>query len=560
MYNTNTGSSSGNADSETLVRLWTLVPELRRRAMTASAHRIVWLSAVLLLQSCSGNSNPDIQTTLKRGLSGEPATLNPSAAADNFSVQVIQDLYEGLVREGPNGEILPGVASSWVVDDQGKRYSFKLRSNARWSNGQPVRAQDFVNTWERTVDPSSGSAASNDLRLIAGAAAIISGRASPTSLGAVAASDTELVVQLEQPAVYFPQVLAHPSAFPVFSDIAAKSHNANTWVSNGAYVLSEWRPGSRLDLVKNETYWDHSNVHIQQVQYLIATDQNAQFAQYRAGQLDITDSIPTNALSEFRAEHPHEVVIAPYSAVAYFGMNITAPSFVDNLKLRQALSMAIDRQRLVGALAAGQIEAFSMVPPGIWNYNATPLEWRNLNSAERISQAKRLYREAGYSPDTPLHLRLLFNSSPSIKQITTLVAAMWKEELGVETTLADEEFKVFLQSRKDKERWDVLRLAWNADYNDASNFLDIFRSGSANNDTGYANPSFDATLDTASATSDPDARRVLLQNAEKMLLADYATIPLYFFVSKHLVKPYIVGFEPNPFDRVRSQSLTIAPH
>jgi oligopeptide transport system substrate-binding protein len=528
--------------------------------MTASAPWILGLFAILLLQSCSRDSTTSDQTSLRRGLSGEPATLDPATSADNFSVQVVQDLYEGLVREGPNGQILPGVASSWRVNDEGTSYTFQLRPNARWSNGQPVRAKDFVAAWERTIDPKSGSPVSNDLRLIAGAAAIMSGKSSPTSLGAVAASETELVVRLEQPAVYFPQLLAHPSAFPVFSDIAAKSHSANSWVSNGAYVLSEWRPGSRLELVKNELYWDNSNVHIQKVEYVIATDQNAQFAQYRAGQLDVTDTIPTNALSALRAEHPNEVVIAPFSAVAYLGLNMTASPFAGNLKLRQALSMAIDRRRLIDALAAGQLEAFAIVPPGIWNYDSVPMEWRNLTGAERIAQAKRLYREAGYSPNAPLRLRLLFNSSPSIKQTVTLVAAMWKEELGVETALSDEEFKVFLQTRKDKKRWDVIRLAWNADYNDASNFLDIFRSGSANNDTGYANSAFDSMLDAAATTSAPDARRELLESAEKILLADGSAIPLYFFVSKHLVKPYVLGFKPNPFDRIRSQFLTIAPH
>jgi oligopeptide transport system substrate-binding protein len=531
-------------------------------AMTSLVRWAFLLTALSLLHGCgreSGSVHPT-EVALRRGLGGEPASLDPSAATDSFSVEVVQDLYEGLLREGPDGKIIPAVASSWSVDKQGTRYTFELRSDARWSNGQPVRAKDFVAAWQRVVDPKVGSPVSNNLRLIEGAAAIISGRSSPTTLGVIATSDNELIIQLDQPAPYFPQLLAHSSTFPVFSDGAARSHNASTWVSNGAYVLSEWRPGTRLDLVKNEMYWDSANVQIAKVQYLIATDQYAQFAQYRAGQLDITDTIPTNALADLRAEHPMEVVIAPYSAVAYYGLNMTAPPLAGNLKLRQALSMSINRQRLVEALAAGQVAAFAIVPPGIWNYDPIPLGWRDLPDSERIAEAKRLYKEAGYSTAEPLHLRLLLNSNPSIRQTATLIAAMWKEDLGVDTSLTDEEFKVFLQSRRDKKRWDVLRLAWNADYNDASNFLDIFRSGSANNDTGYANPAFDAILNTAGTTSDADARREVLQTAEKMLLADHATIPLYFFVSKHLVKPYVVGFKPNPFDRIRSQSLTIATH
>ena len=520
------------------------------------------LAALLLLQGCSEHSSPaeKMEVVLRRGLGGEPSSLDPAAAVDSFSVQLVQDLYEGLVREGPNGEIIPGVASSWEVSPSGTKYTFHIRPSARWSNGQSVRARDFVAAWQRVVDPKLGSLVSNDLRLVAGAAAIISGESSPSTLGAVAINDEEFVVELDQPAPYFLQLLAHPSTFPVFSDVAARSHDASGWVSNGAYVLSEWHPGTRLDLSKNEKYWDHAEVHIQRVQYQIATDQYAQFAAYRAGQLDLTDTIPANALSALLTEHPDEVVIAPYSAIAYYGLNMTAPPFANNLKLRQALAMSIDRRRLVGVLALGQVPAFAFVPPGIWNYDSVPLGWKDLSDVERVTAAKRLYKEAGYSTTQPLRLRLLLNSNPSIKQTANLVAAMWREELGVETTLTDEEFKVFLQSRRDKKRWDVLRLAWNADYNDASNFLDIFRSNSVNNDTGYSNSSFDTILDRATTTLDPSRRRGILEDAEKVMLADYAAIPLYFFVSKHLVKPYVVGFKANPFDRIRSQSLTIVPH
>jgi oligopeptide transport system substrate-binding protein len=307
-------------------------------------------------------------------------------------------------------------------------------------------------------------------------------------------------------------------------------------------------------------YWDRGNVRIPRVQYHIAPDQNSQFAAYRAGQLDMTDTVPTNAVASLRSEHSNEIVIAPYLATAYFGLNIAAPPFKGNLKLRKALSMAIDRQRLVTALSLGQIGAYGFVPPGTWNYNPQHMEWEQLSDLDRVAEAKRLYAEAGYSTQTPLHLRLLFNSNPAIKQTALMTAAMWKEELGIDTELTDEEFRVFLQSRHDKKRWEIVRLAWNADYNDASNFLDIFRANSPNNDTGYSNPSFDQILDRAANTADPGIRRDLLENAEKTMLADYPSIPLYFFVSKRLVKPYVQGVKPNPLDRVGSKELVILPH
>jgi oligopeptide transport system substrate-binding protein len=222
--------------------------------------------------------------------------------------------------------------------------------------------------------------------------------------------------------------------------------------------------------------------------------------------------------------------------------------------------MAIDRRRLVASLALGQTPAFGLVPPGTWNYESQQWDWKSLSDADRTVEAQRLYAEAGFSDSTPLRLRLLFNSSPSIKQTAILVAAMWKQALGVDTILTDEEFRVFLESRHDKHKWDIVRLAWTADYNDASSFLDILRSNSSNNDTGYLNPLFDKFLDEAANTADSSIRRDLLAKAERSMLDDYPVIPLYYFVSKRLVKPYVLGVKPNALDRVASKELSLLPH
>ena len=497
---------------------------------------------------------------LRRGLSGEPSSLDPAAATDNFSSQVIQDLYEGLTRESSSGEVVPGVAASWDVDSTGTKYTFYLRPNARWSNGKPVVASEFVASWQRVLDPNKGSPISTELRLLKGAAAIISGKLPPTSLGVVAKGSDVLIVNLEQPAPYFPQVLAHSAAFPIYSDISARSHTAISWVSNGPFILSSWLPGTTIELKRNTSYWDRANVQLDRVDYQIAPDQNSQFAAYRAGQLDLTDTVPPNAIESLRKEHPQELVIAPLLATAYYGLNLEAPLLQGNLKLRKALSMAIDRRRLVASLALGQAPAFGLVPPGTWNYEPQRWKWESLSDADRIAEAQRLFAEAGFTSKAPPRLRLLLSSSPSIKQTAILVAAMWKEELGIDTILADEEFRVFLESRHDRHKWDVARLAWTADYNDASSFLDVLRTNSSNNDSDYSNPIFDKLLDAAANTADADARRGLLANAERTMLEDYPVIPLYFFVSKRLVKPYVVGVRPNPLDRVGSKDLSLLPH
>jgi oligopeptide transport system substrate-binding protein len=497
---------------------------------------------------------------LHRALGGEPSTLDPAAAADNFSHDVLRDLYEGLTTESATGEILPGVAASWDIDASGMQYTFRLRSNARWSNGKPVRAQDFVAAWRRVVDPRQGSPVADNMRLIAGATAIINGTKAVASLGVSALSDSILMVRLEQPAPYLPQLLTNAAAYPIYSIDSAASHNPARLISNGPYILSSWSPGTTVELSRNPAYWDHANVPIPRVQYQVVSDENSQFARYRAGQLDMTDTVPANAMPALRAAHSAELVISPFLATGYYGFNLSSPSLGSSIKLRRALSMAIDRKRLVNALGFGQAEAYGFVPPGTWNYRPQAWAWKDLPDAERIAEAKQLYAQAGYSNVSPLHLRLLFNTNPSIRNTAIIVAGMWKDTLGIETALTEEEYRVFLQSRHDKSRWEIARLGWTADYNDASNFLDIFREHSSNNDPGYANPSFDALLDQAAHTPDSRQRSDLLEAGEKMMLADYPIVPLYFFVSKRLVKPYLKGYQSNPLNRVGSKTLRFAEH
>jgi oligopeptide transport system substrate-binding protein len=494
---------------------------------------------------------------IRRGLSGEPSALDPATAADNFSQEVVRDLYEGLTTESPRGDVEPGVASSWTVDPTGTVYTFHIRSDAKWSNGNPIRAQDFVSAWRRVVDPKNGSPVADDFRLLVGANAIINGTAAPTSLGAYASNDSELVVKLERPAPFLPQLLAHTASFPVFSNTSSSSHDPSTWVSNGAYVLSAWTPGSTIELQRNPRYWDRANVHVQHIEYQFTPDDFAQLTRYQAGQLDITDIVPANSVPSIRNGHSSELVIAPYLGVAYYGLNFVNANLAANAKLRQALAMAIDRKRLVQSLALGQQGAYGFVPPGTWNYTPQAWQWKDANDADRTREAVRLYEEAGYSTQKPLRLRLLINSNPIIKNTAIVTAAMWRETLGLETILSEEEYRVFLESRHDKSRWDVARFGWTADFNDASNFLDNFRSNSSNNDSDYKNNNFDALSIEASLTADPRRRRALLEQSERLMLADYPVIPLYFLVTRRLIKPYIHGFTPNPLNHVLSKTLTI---
>jgi oligopeptide transport system substrate-binding protein len=515
---------------------------------------------VLAVLGCGHPQNPSKSPqVLRRGLSGEPATLDPAASGDTFSHEVLEDLYEGLTSESPSGEVIPGVASSWSVDASGREYTFRLRPDARWSNGKPVRAQDFIAAWRRALDPKQASPDADDLRLISGASGIISGKSPVSALGVEADGERVLIVHLEESAPYFLQLLSHSAAYPIYSDASARSHDPISWVSNGAYVLAAWSPGTKVDLMRNPYYWNRTAVLIPRVDYVFASDANAQFDRYRAGELDMTDNVPENVADRLRRERSTELITLPILITAYYGLNLSAPPCAGNLKLRQALSMAIDRRRLVQSLAFGQAPAYGLVPPGIWNYSPQSWAWKNLSDDERVAEARRLYAEAGYSTRSPLHLRLLLNSNPSIQKTAIIVASMWREVLGVDTELTNEEYRVFLESRHDKSRWEVARLAWAADFNDASNFLDILRAHSTNNDPGYTNTSFDALLDAAAASSDAGRRRELLENGERLMLADYPVIPLYFFVSKRMVKPYVHGVVANPLNHIRSQALVLQP-
>jgi oligopeptide transport system substrate-binding protein len=513
--------------------------------------------AALLTSACHPKSLSDHSSTLRRALSGEPATLDPGAAADSFSVAVLLDLYEGLTSESPSGEAVPGVAESWTLDSTGTQYTFHLRTDARWSNGKQIRAQDFVASWQRAIDPKYGSPIADDFRLVSHAVEILSGKAPPSALGVTAATDSTLIVKLERPAAYFPQILAHPSMFPIYSETSARTHSSKDWISNGPYGLAAWQPGTGIDLSANPQYWDHKNVQIKSVSYKFIPNDSSQYAGYRAGEIDLTDIVPANALPALRQEHPSQLVITPFLGTAYYGVNL-AQKQLSNVALRQALAMAIDRKRLVESLGFGQVGAYGFVPPGTASYSPQYWDWKTLPDAERIAEARRLYDQAGFSTTKPLRLRVLFNTNEVIQRTAVIIAAMWREVLGIEVELTAEEFKVFLQSRHDTSRWEVARLAWTADFNDASNFLDVVRTRSPNNDMSYANPEFDYALNGAAEITDVSQRRIALQSAEKRMLDDYPIIPLYYFVSKRLVKPYLLGVAPNPMNHLPSKVLSFS--
>jgi oligopeptide transport system substrate-binding protein len=509
-------------------------------------------------QSDGGANSIAPRKTLHRGLGGEPGSLNPAMAADSFAGEVLDDLYEGLTSESPDGAIVPGVASTWTVDDTGRVYTFELRHDAAWSDGTPIKAIDFVTAWRRVVDPKTGAPGADDLRLVTGANAILAKQAPVTELGVAAPADDRLVVTLTNPAPYFPELLTRAATFPVHPGAPPTSRGGAGWVSNGPYVLMSWIPGGTLTLRKNPHYWGRNAVAVEKVEYVPVPDETTEFRRYRAGQLDVTENVPQNALATLRSTQPQELRISPLLGTAYYAFNLHQGPLQDNRPLRQALTMAIDRRgKLAALMPFVRPTAYGFLPPETRNYAPQNWAWMNLTDSDREAEARRLYAIAGYSPKHPLHLKLLYNSSGGNKQLAVGIASMWKQILGVDTVVEEEEYRVLLESRKNPTRWDIVRLGWVADYNDAGNFLNTLRSTSPNNDAGYHNARYDALLDEASRAADPDARRHLLEQAEALMLDDYPILPLYFFSAKRLFKPYVHGAASNPLNRLYSRHLSL---
>jgi oligopeptide transport system substrate-binding protein len=331
-------------------------------------------------------------------------------------------------------------------------------------------------------------------------------------------------------------------------------------VSNGAYRLAEWSVQSHIRLVRNGFYWDDAKTRIDEVWYYPIENDDAEVNRYRAGELDFTETVAFRQIRWLRENLPEELHITPYLGTFYFGFNNTRPPFKDNPKLRMALAMAVDRdiltQRVMGS---GEIAAYGFVPP-VANYTGQRAAWADWTQERRNEEARRLYREAGYSDRNPLVVEVLYNTDQNHKRIAGALAAMWKQTLGVRAKLLNQEWKVFLASRQEKVITQVFRSGWIGDYNDAYSFAQLMHSANGQNDPGYRSTAYDALLDQAAMEPDAGRRRLLLEAAERQLLADMPIIPLYFYVSKRLVKPWVAGYRPNIMDHHHTKDFYILAH
>jgi ABC-type oligopeptide transport system substrate-binding subunit len=516
-----------------------------------------------LLVACGGGGSDDV-LTLNRGLGAEPESLDFHKARSFEAGDVQRDLGEGLTGYTADGELVPRAAESWQISADGRDYRFALRPDARWSNGEPVTAEDFVYSFRRLVDPATASFYSQSVLDIKNAGAIVAGKMAVEDLAVAAVGEYKLHLRLERPTPYFLALLTHPSMFPVQRASIEQHGDAfarpGYLVTNGAYALAAWELGSLIELRRNEHYWDNESTDIDRVRHYFIPEPAVELNRYRAGELHITDNVPPEAFARMRKERPDELRVAPFLNVYYYGFNLTKPPFKNNPDLRRALSMAIDRKALTeNVTGRGETPAWSWVPPGVDNYSAPQLPYAGMDKEEREAAARRAYRQAGYDIDNPLEVEIRYNTSDTHQRIALAIQSMWREVLGVEATLVNEEFQVLLSNMRAREVTQVFRSSWLGDYNDANTFLQVMLSDAPSNMTGYKNEEFDALVAEAALQTDPGLRRMYMEKAERVLLADHPVIPIYFFVSKHLVSPRVGGWGDNVLDYHYSQHLDLSP-
>ncbi len=501
---------------------------------------------------------------IHRGNATQPEGLDPHKTEGVATANVQRDLFEGLTAEAPDGSIIPGAAESWTISEDGFSYTFHLRQDARWSNGDPVTADDWVFSLRRSVDPATASKYSLVLAPLKHAEDVIAGRQPPEALAVRAVDTHTLQIQLKAPTPYFLGLLAHNAAYAVHPPSVEAHGDAygrvGNLVSNGAYMAVESVVGSHVKLVKNPHFHDAANVIIKEVTFYPIENLSAELSRYRTDQLDWTYELPSAQLAALNRELPDEIQVAPYLGIYYFGFNTSRPP-LDDIRVRRALNMAIERELITERIMGIRGNAtYGFVPPGIPGYRAQRPDWVEMSQPQRDAEARRLLAEAGYGPHNPLEVEIRYNTHEDHKRISLAIAWMWQHKLGVRARLLNEEFRVFLANRRQRMVTQVYRAGWIGDYLDPNNFLEINRSESAQNDAGWSNAEYDRLLAAAAREADADKRFRLLERAEALMLDESPHASIYGYTSKRLVKPWVKGWQPNPLDHHATRWMWIETH
>lgn len=494
----------------------------------------------------------------------EPQDLDPQVVTGVPEHHLMDALFEGLVMPSPDGQsFVPGVAESWEASADGLTYTFRLRANARWSNGDPVTARDFVRSYQRILTPALGADYADMLFLVAGAEDFNNGKITDfATTGFRAIDDRTLQIALRQPAPFFLKSLTHYAWFPVhiptlekFDALARKGTRwtrPESFVGNGAYVLTDWRPDQKIVVSKSPTYWDRATVKLDEIHFLPVAQSDAEERMFRTGRLHVTNEVPFSKIATYQRDNPQSIRIEPYCGIYYYRFNVGRKPF-DDVRVRRALALAVDREALVKFVTrANETPAYHIVPPDLAGYTSQH------RFKQDIAEARRLLAEAGYPEGRNLpKIELLYNTSDRHKVIGEALQQMWKKNLGVTVTLYNQEWKVYLAAQKSLD-FQFQRAGWIADYTDPHVFLDLWRTGAGNNNTNWGNPEYDRLLAESLNAKTEAERFAIYQQMEKILVDELPLLPLFFYTRARLISPKVLHYHTTYIDNFPWKHVDLA--
>ena len=531
-------------------------------AVSALTTLILSVSAAVQAADVPSGTHLAASQEIVRHIKDEPVSLDPAKAVGLPEIPVIRDLFEGLTNQDADGKIIPGVATHWQSHDN-KTWIFTLRKDARWSDGTPVTASDFVYSWQRLVDPKNTSpfAWFAELAGIENADAINKGNMTADKLGVKAIDATHLQVTLDKPVPYFISLTANFSLFPVsrkaIEQYGEQWTRPGNLVGNGAYQLQSRVVNEKLVLVRNPNYWDNAHSVLNKVTFVPISEESNATKRYRAGGIDITESFPKNQFSMLKKQLPGEVYTPDQLGTYYYAFNTQKGPTAD-VRVRQALSWSIDRSIIADkVLGTGEKPAWYFTPDVTAGFTPKESFLQQHSQTELNAQAKSLLAAAGYGPSKPLTLTLLYNSSENNQKIAIAVASMWKKNLGVNVKLQNQEWKTYLDSRN-SGNFDIIRASWVGDYNEPSTFLSLLTSRHSGNIARFNSAEYDALLGKASRETNAKERSDDYNRAEHIIAERAPIAPIYQYTNGRLIKPYVKGYPiSNPEDVAYSRTMYI---
>lgn len=505
------------------------------------------------------------EQVLNLAIGSEPPTIDPALATDSTSGAIIKNVFEGLTAMNNEGEVLPAAAESWEVSEDGLTYTFTLRDGNVWSNGDPVTASDFEFAWKRVLNPETASQYASILYVLEGAEAYNSGEGEADAVGVTAVDEKTLEVKLANPTSFFLELTAFYTYMPVHQATVEADANwaldaGDAYVSNGPFSLQEWAHSSHYVLVKSDSYWDAENVALDTVNVQIIEAESTANAEFQAGGIDYLGSpystVSLDAIDLYRANE--ELNIAPYAAIYWYKLN-TTDEVTSNVNIRKALALAIDRQGLVDNITkGGQLPALGLVPPTIAGFEDDRGYFADADYDAAKEYLATGLEELGLADASELTINISINTSEAHSTIAQFIQEGWAQNLGINVNIDNTEWQVYLE-RLNVLDFQVARLGWIADYNDASSFLDMYRTAdSGNNDTGWENEEFKSLIDQASAEQDPAVRTDLQLQAEAIIVDEMPVIPLYYYTNLYVVQDHVENMSPDALGNINLKDVSIS--